>query len=240
MPRQTGRRLLALRRPTHAPRHDRNARSRLSRGYLRGVLVNPWFAAGAGFVIAVSLALKAPRFNVIYSPFIGACASSRCGIPSGEVPNALATDKAGIPLRVPSDGTSKPTGQPGHSVAKSTTVVTYQLLWQARGTYSTTIVVNPHQSLAKWTLSFTLAGSRIMAVWGAAWQPNSNADGGVASAQSLRGSWRLAETDFVVLARGATVAPTACVLNGSPCVFRPLSKQSSSGQLGGLRLGGTH
>ena len=63
---------------------------------MRGLLVTPWFAAGAGFVIAAALSLNAPRTFLTYRPN-NTPSTSKCA--TCVAPESVPTSKPGVQIR---------------------------------------------------------------------------------------------------------------------------------------------
>jgi hypothetical protein len=168
------------------------------------LLVTPWFAAGAGFVIAAAMALNTgPRTFLTYRPNSTKC--STC-----TAPGSLATSRPGIEIR---SGQVQGTAQPGPGAE-----VQLQRGPAEPGIFSVTFVVPGAQARHGWLLRFDLPGRPVTQVWNAQWLPNAAGDGG--AARSLPANpGTSAPPSFQVSARGTWRLPSGCVLNGRACQF---------------------
>jgi hypothetical protein len=173
---------------------------------VRGLLVTPWFAAGAGFVVAAAMALNSgPRTFLTYRPNATKC--SGCS----SAPGSLATSRPGIQIR---SGQADGTGRPGGPVGPAVTV---QRGPADHGIFYVTFIVPAGQAHNGWRLRFELPGRSVNQVWNALWQPDATGDGGVASIPAEAGS--TVGRTFEVSAVGAWTRPGGCVLNGHACQF---------------------
>jgi hypothetical protein len=174
-----------------------------SRRLTRGLLVTPWFAAGAGIVVAAALALNSPRDSLTFRPN-----TSRCGtcIEAGGLPPA----RPGVQIKSAhvDGGAARP--------AAPRPVVGFQVIRGPDGTFSETLTIPPGQARSGWRLSFRLPGRPIIQVWDAIWQP-AGPWGGLASMPGDEGG--PVGQSFQVFARGTPVRPSGCVLNGHACQF---------------------
>jgi hypothetical protein len=185
-------------------------RSPASSRRMRGLLVTPWFAAGAGFVIAAALSLNAPRTFLTYRPNNTKCASCTSS------PESVPTSKPGLQIKSVNPAVIGGTGAVGPAVP-------IHLGPERNGVFSVTITLPAGQARNGWRLRFALPGRSVTEVLGAQWLPDGADDGGVA-AMLTQGGY-VSPTDpsgvsFTVSASGAPVAPVGCVLNGQPCHFR--------------------
>jgi hypothetical protein len=179
----------------------------------RGLLVTPWFAAGAGFVIAAALSLNSPRTILTYRPN-NAPSQSKCGdCPS---PESVPTSRPGVQIRSVDPAAVGGSGGSGPAVP-------VQLGAELNGVFSVTFTLPASQVRNGWKLRFALPGREITRVLGAQqWLPDATDDGGEAAVLAQGGY--VSPTDpaavsLLVSASGAPVAPVHCVLNGQPCHF---------------------
>jgi hypothetical protein len=211
---------------------------------MRGLLVTPWFAAGAGFVIAAALALNSPHTVLTYRPNTSKC--STC-IP----PGALATAKPGVVLKPPKPArtakASRKSGAARHgAVVAAGSAVGFQVVWNRNGEFAAIVTVPAQQASRGWRLRFEIPGRRIVQVFGARWQPGPGGYGGMASTFSFRperpghsgpptdpgeglprrpgvpggfGHYVPQQLKFLVTAQGDPATPALCVLNGVHCHF---------------------
>ncbi|HEY6480969.1 MAG TPA: hypothetical protein VIZ00_13125 [Streptosporangiaceae bacterium] len=189
-------------------------RSPASSRRMRGLLVTPWFAAGAGFVIAAALSLNAPRTFLTYRPN-DRPNTAKCA--TCVAPESVPTSKPGVQIRSVNPAVIGGLG------AAAGPVVPIHLGPEQNGVSSVTITLPAGQARTGWRLRFELPGRSVMAVLGAQWWPDATDDGGMAVRPAAGGY--VSPTDpagvsFKVSVSGAPVAPVGCVLNGKPCRFR--------------------
>jgi len=143
---------------------------------MRGLLVTPWFAAGAGFVIAAALALNSPHAVLTYRPNTSRCQTC-------DSPGALATAKPGVVLKPPKPArTGHRAGAALHgAVAAVGAGVGFRVVATRNGTFAAVITVPASQAKQGWILRFELPGRRIFQVLGAKWDPAPGSHGGTAS-----------------------------------------------------------
>jgi hypothetical protein len=145
---------------------------------MRGLLVTPWFAAGAGFVIAAALALNSPHTVLTYKPNTIPCDNCKSPSPSR---GALASAHPGVILRPakqqPAHGHPATRGQ----AATAGLAVGYRVVWHKDGEFGAIITVPASAATHGWKLSFDIPGTRITGVWGAQWAPAAGEHGGLAS-----------------------------------------------------------
>ena len=154
-------------------------------GALRGVLVNPWFAAGASLVIAASMWLYAPQTQLSFPH--EAIGRTKCQV-QGCAPMVTAPDGGSV---------ATSSGQPispsvrRHARRQATADVQtksgslalafgYSVVSRHRRRFALELTVTSSKPITNWTLSFAMDGDRIRSVFGANWQPAST-DSGAAS-----------------------------------------------------------
>jgi hypothetical protein len=177
---------------------------------MRGLLVTPWFAAGAGFVIAAALSLNAPRTFLTYRPN-DRPNTSKCA--TCVAPESVPTSRPGVQVRSVNPAV----------IGAARPVIPIQLGPEQNGVFSVTITLPAGQARTAWRLRFALPGRTVMDVLGAQWRADATDDGGVAARQAAGGYVAPADpagVSFRVSASGSPVAPVGCVLNGKPCRFR--------------------
>ena len=181
---------------------------------MRGVLVTPWFAAGAGFVIAAALSLNAPRTFLTYRG--GGGSTSRCE--SCQSPESVPTSRPGVQVK------SVNPAQVGGTSPAPALVVTIRLGPEHNGVFSVTFILPADQVRNGWKLHFALPGRSISQVIGAKFRPDLAYDAGVAVEPAAQNGYvspaAPAAMAFLVYAAGPSVAPSGCVLNGQACQFR--------------------
>src|ERR1039457_2642529 len=68
--------------------------------WVRGSLVTPWFAAGAGIVVAALLAVESPHQVLSFGPPVYQhCSSQHCTAGVRPTPGALAGSPRGVPIK---------------------------------------------------------------------------------------------------------------------------------------------
>ncbi len=170
---------------------------------MRGLLVTPWFAAGAGIVVAAALALNSPRAMLTYRPN-----TTRCG--GCTAAGALPSVQPGVQIKSAHvDGGAARPAPPPLSVG-------FQVTQGPDGTFSETITIPRGQARDGWRLSFRLPGRTITQVWDAIWQANGPGSGLASMPGDAGGP---VGRSFQVFARGTPVTPSGCLLNGHPCRF---------------------
>jgi hypothetical protein len=185
-------------------------RSAASSRRMRGLLVTPWFAAGAGFVIAAALSLNAPRTFLTYRPNNTKCASCASS------PESVPTSRPGLQVKSVNPAAIGGTGAVGPAVP-------IHLGPERNGVFSVTVTLPAGQARNGWRLRFALPGRSITEVLGAQWLPDAADDGGVAAMLTRDGYVSPSDpsgVSFTVSASGPPVAPVGCVLNAQPCHFR--------------------
>jgi hypothetical protein len=211
---------------------------------MRGLLVTPWFAAGAGFVIAAALALNSPHTVLTYRPNTSKC--STCIAP-GAPANAKPGEVFKPPKPVRTAKASRKAGAARHGVVIAAGVaVGFQVVWNRNGEFAAIVTVPAQHASRGWRLRFEIPGRRIVQVFGAKWQPGPGGYGGMASTFSFQrdlpghsgpptppgeglpkrpgepgdfGHFDPQQLKFLVTAQGAPVTPELCVLNGVRCHF---------------------
>ena len=189
----------------------------------RSLLATPWFAAGAGIVIAAVLAVDSPT-ALTYGPTFPTerCPVHGCGGALGRQPGQPATATPGIALRSPGlklkEGATARGGRPGG------VLLGYQIVRQWSSGFLALITIPGVARTDRWNLWFGYAAAHVDRVWGARWRPSGNGDGGTADGPSerTRHSWwdrGLGAGQVLVSATGTTQAPSGCALDGASCRF---------------------
>jgi hypothetical protein len=217
------------------------------RGAARSLLVTPWFAAGAGFVLAAGLWIYSPhtelRFPGANAPYGVPCTTQQCG--AGPGGGQLATSTPGERIRHPAGhGRSVHTGATGPNSAASELTFTFVVAWQENDSFQALITVRGKHVPSTWRLEFTMPGARIRYVIGAQWRASPRGDGGTAFGSQRQfggggpgnsqeygqdnedygqnpGGHRAQDDSIIllVMGRGSPSTPTNCVFNGSSCAF---------------------
>ena len=146
---------------------------------MRGMLVTPWFAAGAGFVIAAALALNSPHTVLTYKPNSIPCAGTGC-----QAPGALPTTRPKVALKQarPAQVSTPPSRAHHHrTTSPAGTLVGFREVWQHNGEFAAIITIPAGQAQHGWSLRFRFPGRHVTSVWGALWHASASGDGGLAS-----------------------------------------------------------
>ena len=212
----------------------------------RSLLVTPWFAAGAGVVIAAALAVNTPT-ALTYGPAGpgGLCATHRCTGERRGQPPQVATATPGVAIKTP-DADAKGAGGPApspHGATEMSSDLGYRIArdW---GSGFTAVITMPGGGKTGWSLQFAFPQARIMRVEGAQWRPSRGGDGGTANRRAPRGGKSSAGSDpgtpaqsgapdpdeMTVVATGKPQMPSSCTLDGISCHFRDSGgRQSPAG-----------
>jgi len=185
----------------------------------RSLLATPWFAAGAGIVIAAVLAVESPA-ALTYGPTFPV---ERCPVQGcGGTPGQPATASPGIALGVPGlqmkGGTTTRGGRPGR------VLLGYQIVRQWSSGFLAMITIPGAGRTDRWSLWFSYASAHVDRVWGARWRPSGNGDSGTADGPSDRpGHYRwdrhLGVGQMLVSATGSPQDPSGCTFDGARCRF---------------------
>jgi hypothetical protein len=189
-------------------------------------MMTPWFAAGAGIVIAAAMAVDS-QAALTYAPSGPGvrCSVSGCVSPApGHLPD-LATAHPGVALKTPGAepaGTEaassgpRPGAQAGYQLG-------YQIIRRWQSGFVAMITMPPDLKRGTWNLQFGYPSARVERVWGALWQPWRNGDGGTAL-----GPWQWRGADgpngpdarqLKVAATGRPTIPSRCRLDGISCGY---------------------
>jgi hypothetical protein len=216
------RRAHARQRSTTAPGSCRQ-RVRLA----RSLLLTPWFAAGAGIVIAAAVAVGSPA-ALTYSPSspVLRCSESGCVSPEPDHPN-VATASPGVALEVGGGHGHGASARPAPSRAskgggQARYRVSYRVITHRRRRFVALITMPGGLARGSWSLAFAFASARVEQVWGAQWQPSASGEGGTALGSPQWAGDPLGwptPGQLVIMGRGAPTAPTSCRLNGVSCSF---------------------
>lgn len=188
----------------------------------RSLLATPWFAAGAGIVIAAVLAVDSPT-ALTYGPTfpVERCPVQGCGGTPGQ-PGQPATATPGIALGVPGMHMNGGATARGHRPGRR--LLGYQIVRQWSSGFLALITIPGVARTDRWSLRFAYAAAHVDRVWGARWRPSGNGDGGTADGPSDRNGhprWdrSLGVGQVLVSATGTPQAPSGCALDGASCRF---------------------
>ncbi len=204
-------------------------------GAVRGLLVSPWFAAGAGFVIAAGAFLYAPHAELEFGNAIGVtqCRLAECNQTTEQGAQGLTAGSGAAPL---TDGTTP--------AASAGLTFRYTVDWQGHGAFQMVLTVTAKHAIGDWRLALVIPGASRVSVVGATWKP-SGTDGGTATGTTTgtgasqqgvaRPDWpgfspstqgpgghagdQPDSVSLIVRGFGTPAAPTNCAFNGAPCQF---------------------
>ncbi len=179
--------------------------------------MTPWFAAGAGILIAAAVAVDTPP-TLTYGP---AAPGLRCGgcanLAHGHRPG-LVTVGPGVPLHDPGPhargavAASPGAHRAAPAVAGAGQRLEYQIITYRRPGFAVIITLPGDLKPGPWSLRFGFPAAHVDEVWGAVWKPSGSGRAGTAKAGP--GARRLG-----VRASGTPTAPSGCRLDGQPCTF---------------------
>jgi hypothetical protein len=204
----------------------------------RRLLVSPWFAAGAGVVIATGAIIYVPHANLDFGNAIHVihCKQAQCRQSVLEQAPGMAAGIGGEQITVSPSAPSVLAGM----------TFSYQVVERSQLGFGMLITIRARHSISEWKLSFVIPGARdVYVVPGEARWQSSGTDGGTASnffvgtesagyaAISGRQDGGFAASSgngdtvqFQVRGIGTPSAPISCYYNGTPCQFQPSSVQA--------------
>jgi hypothetical protein len=193
-------------------------------------MITPWFAAGAGVVIAAALAVDSPA-ALTYAPNspVVRCPASGCVSPVPDHLPGVTAVSPGVPLAGGGGqgGPAASTRQPGGATAVYQ--VGYQVIRRWPSGFVAVITLPGNAKPGAWSLQLAFPSARVDRVWGAQWQPS-----GPGHAGTARGPWPsrdpgpqgrgqgpegLDNHQLMVSATGMPTYPSGCRLDGSSCHF---------------------
>ena len=201
------------------------------------LLVSPWFAAGAGFVIATGAIIYMPHATLNPAVTITRCKLASCK------QKQLTPQVGAKPLPA---GTGAPILVPGNSSVIAGMSFRYQVQERsAQYGFSMLITIHSPRRLDRWNLAFVINGARdVYVTYGALWR-QSGTDGGTASSYASTESAGYAQISahesggaveasrtgytvtFQVRGNGTPGPPTDCFYDGVRCHFRQAPDPSS-------------
>ncbi|HEX4658088.1 MAG TPA: hypothetical protein VH307_11940 [Streptosporangiaceae bacterium] len=186
----------------------------------RSLLATPWFAAGAGIVIAAVLAVNSPA-ALTYGPPVEKCPIHGCGSSAGHPPAQPATASPGVALKAPgmemNRGGTAPVRRHGHAARGRR--LGYRIVRRWSSGFLALIALPGATRPGGWSLSFAFAAAHVDRVWGARWQPSGNGDGGTAAGPYGPPGDPLGADQMLVFATGTPELPSGCALDGVRCRF---------------------
>jgi hypothetical protein len=193
---------------------------------VRSLLLTPWFAAGAGIVIAAAVAVGSPAALTYSRAGPSVPCSPGCTGPAPQRPG-VATASPGVALKV-SGGHRRGAASGGSASAHTAKSggaryqLGYQVIGHRRRAFIAIITMPGDLKPGTWSLAFSLPSARVERVWGALWQPSGDRNGGTALGPTQwagRPPRAAGARQFLVLARGTSKTPSNCTLNGVSCSF---------------------
>ena len=192
---------------------------------MRSLLLTPWFAAGAGIVIAAAVAVGSPAALTYSQAGPSVPCSASC---TGSAPQrpGVATASPGVALKVPG-GHRRGAAPAGSAPARAAKPgagyqLGYQVIGHRRRGFIAIITMPGNLKPANWSLAFAFSSARVERVWGALWQPTGDGKGGTALGPTQwagRPPGQAGARQLLVLARGTSKTPSNCTLNGVSCSF---------------------
>lgn len=193
----------------------------------RSLLATPWFAAGAGIVIAAVLAVDSPT-ALTYGPTFPSdrCPAHGCGSAPGHPPGQATTATPRIALKAPGPEMKGgvAAGSSRHGRAAQGTLLGFQVVRRWPSGFLAVITIPWTARPGAWSLRFTFPAARVDHVWGARWQPSADGNGG--TARALRpwpgqspGTHGRDPDQVTVSATGTPTSPSGCALDGMRCRF---------------------
>jgi hypothetical protein len=197
----------------------------------RSLMVTPWFAAGAGIVIAAALAVDSPAALTYVPTDPGVhCPVTGCtGAVPGHGPDVAAATP-GQPLSVgsgPRVGAAPAPARPGG--ARPGYQIGYQILRRWSSGFLASITVPENLRPGPWSLQLAFPSAHVDQVWGARWQPSGSGDSGTATGpwpghgrgrgDGRGGAAGPGDGQVTISATGTATTPSACRLDGVRCRF---------------------
>jgi hypothetical protein len=205
----------------------------------RRLLVSPWFAAGAGVVIATGAIIYVPHTNLDFGNAINVihCKQAECRQSVPEQAPGMAAGIGGEQITVSPSAPTVPVGM----------TFSYQVLYQSEYDFSIQITVRARQDPGPWKLSFVIPGARHVYVYGAPAQLF-GLDGVTVSSVGARtqsasfaqisglefgGAGESSQYGYIlqfqVRGMGTPGTPSQCSYNGALCTFKGLRVLAPAG-----------
>jgi hypothetical protein len=151
-------------------------------GAARGLMVSPWFAAGAGFVIAAGAFVYAPHASLNFDTAPGRtdCPTVGCPVPQ-KVPQ-IAGGASGLVTASPSPSSSSPRGR--HAMREESDDApsfTYTVQADGTGVYQMILTETSERAIGSWGLSVVIPGATKVSVYDGVLQGPAPAGGSTGS-----------------------------------------------------------
>lgn len=131
-------------------------------GAARGLMVSPWFAAGAGFVIAAGAFMYAPHASVNFDTTPGVTTCPTLGCPAPEKLPQFNGTQGGLVAPSPSPSSSSPRGR---HAAHDAPTFTYTVEAEGTGMYQMVLTETSLQPIGGWQLSVEIPGATSVDVY---------------------------------------------------------------------------
>jgi len=154
-------------------------------GAARGLMVSPWFAAGAGFVIAAGAFIYAPHASLNFDTAPGrtVCPTPGCPVPQKEP--QIAGTEGGLVTASPAASSASPRGRHARDDSDDAPSFTYTVQADGTGMYQMVLTETSDQPIGSWALSVVIPGETSVAVYDG--MPQSGGDGATAGGGDSRG-----------------------------------------------------
>jgi hypothetical protein len=190
-------------------------------------MMTPWFAAGAGIVIAAALAVDS-QAALTYAPSApgASCSVSGCATPASGHPPDLTTARPGVALKTRgaqsagAEAASPGLGPGDRAGDRAGYQLGYQIVRRWHSGFVATITMPGDLKPGTWSLVFSFPSARVDRVWGAAWQPWRNGEGGTAVEPWPSHGRGAHARQLRVSATGKPTDPSRCKLDGVSCGYR--------------------
>ncbi len=148
----------------------------------RSLLATPWFAAGAGIVIAAALAVDSPTALTYGPPDPGErCPVQGCG--TQPPPAQPATASPGVALKAPGlqmKGGETAPGRQHRRADHDDFLLGYQIVRRWSWGFVAVITIPGDVRPGGWNLRLAFPAAHVDRVWGARWRPSGDGNGGTA------------------------------------------------------------
>jgi hypothetical protein len=188
-------------------------------------MLTPWFAAGAGIVIAAAVAVGSPAALTYSQAGPSVPCSASCTGTAPQRPD-VATASPGVALKVSGGhgrgAASAGSALPGAAKSGAGAQIGYQVIGHRHRAFIAIITVPGDLKPGTWSLAFAFSTARVERVWGALWQPAANGAGGTAFGPTQwagRPPGAAGARQFLILAKGTSKTPSTCTLDGVSCSF---------------------